>query len=60
MKNEAELAEAIMKIVNMDNLSYEKMAKAASINAERLFSAADYVERLTSIYRTLCRNEEQA
>lgn len=60
MKNEAALAEAIMKIVNMDNLSYEKMAKAASINSEKLFCAADYVERLVSIYRTLCRNEEQA
>ena len=35
MKNEVALAESIMKIVNMDSSTYEKMSKAASDNAEK-------------------------
>lgn len=53
MKDEAALAEAIEKVMNMSNDAYNEMAQKAAENAKKLFDAENYVLTMAQIYQSL-------
>lgn len=56
MKDEAALAEAIERIINLSDKDYHRMAEQAVENAKKLFCASDYVKKLIVFYGNLKRN----
>lgn len=56
MKDEAALAEAIERIINLSDKDYHRMEEQAVENAKKLFFASDYVEKLIGLYGNLKRN----